>query len=101
METVSRRMLATTALAFEGGLALLALGLGWLTGYPAWADWHANAAGVLLGMAACVPMLAGFALCLAAPGPPFQGLRRVADEIVRPLFARATLFDLFWIALLA
>src|SRR4051794_17273707 len=101
MEPTPRRTLALVALGFEGGLAIFAIGLGWLVGQPAWADLHSSTGDAFLGVLACLPMLAGFAFCLTAPWPALRRLRDAADDLIRPLFAHATVFDLLWISALA
>src|SRR4051812_23576806 len=101
MEPMPRRNLVLAALGFEGGLAGLALGLGWLFDQPLGAAVRADANAALLGVAVCLPMLAGFAVCLLAPWGPLRRLRSTAEEAIRAMFAHATLFDLAWISLLA
>lgn len=101
MEPTARKSLMIVALAFEGGMGLLAIMLGWLCDQPAWADLHASAGDALVGCLVSLPMLAGFVACLVLPFGPFQRLRLVGEEMIRPLFARATVLDLAWIALLA
>jgi membrane protease YdiL (CAAX protease family) len=87
--------------SFEGGLGLVAWWLGWLLGEPlegsAWWD-PSDAA---WGAAASLPMLAVFWLGLRLRLPALARIRRLCDEIIRPLFAPCTLAELALLSLLA
>jgi uncharacterized protein len=87
--------------AFEGGLALLALLLGWLLGTPPLADFRWSASDAALGAAAAVPMLALFLLIERYPAGPLGRIRRFLDEVVRPLFRKSSPLELAVISLLA
>ena len=90
------------AVAIEGGLGVVAVGLGWLIGYPpadAIPQW--GAAHFACGVLAAVPMLAGLAVLVRVPWRPFVELRRVIDELVVPLFKEVRLGGLAVIAGLA
>jgi hypothetical protein len=98
---LGRTWLVTLAVLFEGGLALVAWGAAWLFGEPLWArlDWSAEAAA--WGVAATLPMLAVFGLCLQLRLPPLARIRRLCEEVIRPLFAPCGLAELALISLLA
>jgi uncharacterized protein len=86
---------------FEGGLAVLALGLGWLLGQPALETFHWSMDAVAVGAAASVPMLALF-LCIERwPVGPLQRIRRYLDETIRPLFGPCSLVELAVFSFLA
>jgi hypothetical protein len=88
-------------LLFEGSLSLLALLLGWLFGLQPLASVEFDLAGIGLGLAATLPMLAGFVLAIWLPLPAFQQLLRVFEEFGRPFFAAYTVFDLAVLSLAA
>jgi membrane protease YdiL (CAAX protease family) len=96
-----RRQLVLFALLLEGGLAVLAWGLGWLLEQPAWETlqwtWHDAALGVIVSL----PLLLIFLLCTRWPLGPLARIKQVADEVIRPLFAACRLPDLALISLLA
>jgi membrane protease YdiL (CAAX protease family) len=93
------------AAAFEGGLALVALGLGWLVGQdpleslprrPGEVAW-----GAAWGLLAAVPPLALLWLCLSWPVGPLARLKRVVDELLVPMFRGCRLPELAVISALA
>src|SRR5689334_20084203 len=86
---------------FEAGLGVFACLLGWLLGQPVWErlDWSLFDAG--LGILACGPMLLVFAACLFWPIGPLACIKAFCDEVVRPLFAACSVFDLATLSLLA
>ena len=57
-EQPTRREIVRLAVLCEGGLALLACAIGWLTGLPPWEHLQCSAAAVGFGFLAAVPMLA-------------------------------------------
>src|SRR6516162_4275258 len=89
------------AVLFEGGLGLLAFLLGWLIGYPPWEHVRWQAEGAALGIAASVPMLVGFFVCVRWPVGPLVRIKDFADDIIVPLFAPCSLLELAFISLLA
>jgi membrane protease YdiL (CAAX protease family) len=86
---------------FEGGLAVLAWALGWLLDQAPWQglrwDWRDS----LLGLAASLPLMLLFWLCLRWQIPPLIRIRKVVDELIRPLFADCTVAELAVLSLLA
>ena len=93
------------AAGFEGGLAVVAVGLGWLVGQdpleflprrPADAAW-----GAACGAAAALPPAALLWLSLKCPVGPMARLIRVVDELLVPLFRECRLADLAVISALA
>lgn len=93
------------AVAFEGGLGLAALLLGWLLDFwpvPGveldgiiWSDhWPA----LLWGLAATGPMLAGFWLIDRFPWGPLGDLQRDVERLVVPLFRHCSILELALIA---
>lgn len=99
-DTPTRRLVLATA-AFEGGLGLVAVAIGWLLGESPWGHIHWNSSGVWWGVAATLPMLAGLAVCLYVPLSPLLRLKELAQEVIRPLFAGCTLLELAVIAIAA
>lgn len=89
------------AVLVEGSLAGLAWGLGWMVGQPPLERCGLEVRGVLLGMVAALPMLVVFVLAQRSRWGPFIRMRRFFEEVVQPLFADCTLFDLALISLAA
>lgn len=102
MEQVSDRnsFLALAAL-FEGGLVLVALGLGWLFGVPPLEtlDWDPWA--VLWGLAGVVPLYAGFVICDRYPVGPLRAIKDLLNDLLGPMFVRCGKADLAVVACLA
>lgn len=86
------------AVLVEGGLAVLAAGLGELLDQPAAGLAHWRPADVALGVAACLPMLAGFFAAVRWPVGPLARIKAFSDDVVWPLFAPCTVLDLLLIA---
>jgi membrane protease YdiL (CAAX protease family) len=82
-----------TALAFEVGLAAVALAIGWLVSFPPtqflrMADPQSQALGAAIwGVAAAVPMLAAMLLLDRFPWGPLRRLQQFVHEHLVPLFA--------------
>jgi membrane protease YdiL (CAAX protease family) len=77
--------------AFEGGLAGLALLLGWLFGQPPLADCRWSPAALGAGVVATLPMLGLFAAVTRWPVGPLGRIRRILDEFIIPLFSGCSL----------
>jgi membrane protease YdiL (CAAX protease family) len=90
-----------TAVLFEGGLAVVAVALGWLLGVAPAQTIRWDPAVVGWGVAACVPLLAVFWICLNLPIRPLAEITRVIDEMLVPLFRPCRLWELAAICLLA
>jgi len=100
-EPISRRIV-WLAVAFEGGLALLALGLGWLPGVQAPLPkirWSATDAA--WGIVACLPLLIVFLICVRWPMGPLVRIKQLSEEFIREWFSSCTLLQLALISLLA
>lgn len=87
--------------AAEGAVLLFAIGLGRLTGLPAFAALRFDPASLAAGLAATVPLLAALAWCLRSHWRPIAELMRVVDEQVAPLFRGRGIGGLVLLALLA
>lgn len=99
------RSFVLLAAVFEGGLAVAAIGLGWLVGHSpleAFPRTAADAAwGAGCGAIATLPLLALLWLCLNWPIGPLAKLIRVVDELLVPLFRECRVVDLAVISVLA
>src|SRR5207245_8803898 len=93
-EPVPPRSLLALALLFEGGLALVAWLVGRVFGVAPAAGLRWDAADALAGIAATLPMLAGFVACVCWPVGPLAHIKQVSDEFIRPLFAGCSLGEL-------
>jgi membrane protease YdiL (CAAX protease family) len=107
-DALSGRSIALFGLAFEGGLAVLALAIGWLLGRSPWvgvswaaAAWPAAGRAVVMGLIAVLPMLAGLFLIDRYPVGPLRELKEFVDRHVVPLFQNTSVVQLALIALVA
>jgi uncharacterized protein len=90
------------AAVFEGCLTPLAIGLGWLLGTPPLAKlFHFSGHDALLGVAAALPPLVLFWLCLVCPWRPFAEIAKITVETLVPLFRGCSLAQLAIISALA
>lgn len=95
------RNVVVQAVIVEGGLAILAAGIGWfLSAPPLWMV-RLNGTGVLLGAAWAVPMVAGGYLLLRFPPRFFQPLVELMEGYVAPMFRGCTVAELAAICALA
>ena len=76
--------------AVEGGLGVLAIGVGWLLGVPVWRglEWEPRALAV--GAIATVPLFLGFLVLWQLPLPPFQEIRQRVESLVGEIFPPQT-----------
>ena len=100
-EQPRREPIVLLAILLEGGLAVLAWLLGWSLDRPPLERVYWQMHDAALGVAASLPLLLVFALCVRWPLGPLAGIKRFSEEIIRPLFAPCTLLDLAGISLLA
>ena len=89
------------AIAFEGGLGLLAVVLAWLLAVSWWDRLTIDANGVAWGVAATGPMLLGMLVVRRSRWRPLVRLNAVAEHLVDELFAGASVVDLAIVSLLA
>ena len=89
------------AVLFEGGLAVVAVVLGWLLGHaPAeTVEWDAAAIG--WGTAAALPALAVLWLSVKSRFRPLSEITRVVDERLVPLFRSCRWYDLAAVSIVA
>jgi membrane protease YdiL (CAAX protease family) len=87
--------------AAETGLLVAALGVGRLTGVPAFGALRLDSVGLAAGLAATLPLLIALGWCLRTRWPPIAGLMRLVEERVAPLFQGCGFGRLALLALLA
>jgi membrane protease YdiL (CAAX protease family) len=100
-EPITRRIV-WLAVAFEGGLALLALGLGLIPAVQAPLPkirWIAQDAA--WGIVACLPLLVVFLICVRWPFGPLVRIKQLSEEFIRDWFSSCTLLQLALISTLA
>ncbi len=97
----TRRSLVVLAVAVEGGLVVLALGLGWWLGCPPLRTLRWTLAGASWGAAAGGLMLLLIPATLRLRMWPFSDVLRVVEELLVPMFRDCRLVDLAVIAALA
>jgi membrane protease YdiL (CAAX protease family) len=98
---LSANQMLTTGVVFEGGMALLAIGLGWMFARPVWETIRWDAIAVLWGVAATVPMIVLLLVTERWPVGPLRGLKRIMDDVLVPLFAECRWWHLAVISALA
>jgi membrane protease YdiL (CAAX protease family) len=98
----------TVAVAFEGGLGLLALLIGWLVGHDPGQTigltvdtLPGNGWALLWGSLAAVPMFAGLVLVQRLPFRAFERLREALEQLVLPLFEESSVLELALLSLIA
>jgi membrane protease YdiL (CAAX protease family) len=89
------------AVALEGGLLIVALGLGLLLATPPFDGARVTAAALTWGTVATIPTLLLMWWMSSTTWPPLRRLRREVEETIVPLFADCTGGELVLIALLA
>src|SRR5260370_39007787 len=87
--------------AFKGGLALVALALGWLLGQPPLPKIHWSDRDAAWGVAASLPMLVVFVVCVRWPMGPMIRIKQFSEEFIREWFAACSLLELAVISLMA
>ena len=90
-----------TGLLVEGGLLLLALALGVLTGYSPLLLWNPTAVSLLMGVAATIPMVLALGVMAALPFGPIRQLFEVMRGFYRDFFAGSSIMDLILISVAA
>lgn len=106
--TPPQQNFTTIALIVEGGLAFVALALGWLLKQsPLQSIRIARdylpqlATAIIFGLIGTVPLLAGLLLSKWLSLGPFRRMSNAVDDIIVPLFRGASVFDLAAISLAA
>jgi membrane protease YdiL (CAAX protease family) len=89
------------AAIFEGALAVVAVGLGWLLGQPPLETLTLDYQGFGLGVAVAGPPLLLFWLSVKFPLRPFADITRFLDKTIIPWFRSCSWIDLLGIATLA
>jgi membrane protease YdiL (CAAX protease family) len=84
-----RDVILIFAVFFEGGLAPLALFLGWLVGQQALGTFVWSMRDALIGAAAAVPLILVFLIIMRLPIGPFKRFQKFCDQEVTPLFAKS------------
>ena len=100
-ESSDRMTVVLLAILVEGGLIVLAWGLGWLLGVPPLQNFAWEWRGALWGLAGTVPMILLFLALMRWPVGPLGRLKRFSEEVLRPLLSPCSVADLAGIALLA
>lgn len=93
--------LVVMAVVVEGGLGLLAVGLGAWLERPPWEMIHWTGEATTWGAVAALPLIAGLVLLVILPFRPLRELVQIVDELVAPLFRQCRLIELALIAALA
>lgn len=93
-------MIALTV-AFEGGLVLVALGLGWLLGTAPFGRLAFGAQALAWAVVATVPPVAVLLWLERVGEGPVARLRRLVEDLLQRLFRGASLTDLALVSLLA
>ena len=93
--------LAIMAMVFEGGLGVIAVGIGWALGRPLGEliDWTVT--GAVWGAAAALPLMLLLLLCVRVPVRPFSDIAEVIDRMLTPMFRDIGLVNLALISALA
>ena len=95
------RHFALTAAAFEGAGCWRSGSLGCWALRRRWQTFHLDGRHTALGLAASLPLLLLFWLCLKWPWPPLRRIAGILDEMIVPLFRDCRIEQLAIVALLA
>lgn len=90
-DTPARPRIVWVGTLFEGGLGLLAWGLGWLLQQPPLERFRWDSTDAWWGVLATVPMLLVFLACVRWPVGSLRRIKQIADEFIRPLFEDCSL----------
>ncbi|MBI4489103.1 MAG: CPBP family intramembrane metalloprotease [Deltaproteobacteria bacterium] len=96
-----RGRIVRLAIFFEGGLLVVAWGLGWLLESPLFEQVYLRWEAIAWGIVATFPPLLGAWWCAHTKWGPFLRLMREVEERLIPLFADCSRFELAVISLLA
>lgn len=80
--------------AVEGGLAILAIVLGWWPGIDPFASFTPDGRAAVVGLLAAAPMMAAFILLDRLPFSPFQRIQAFYTETLLPFLRDVTVFEL-------
>jgi len=100
-EPPGRDAILIFAVFFEGGLAPLAVFLGWLLSHPPLADFRWSLRDGALGALAAVPLILAFLAIMRWPIGPLKWFRKFCDEEVTPLFAESYWSEIALVAISA
>jgi len=89
------------AVLVEGGIGLVAVGLGWLLGHPPMMSIHWTRPAVAWGVLATVPLVVLLWVCVRLPFRPFRELLRFVEEHLVPWMRNCRLAEMALIAALA
>ena len=89
------------ALAFEGGLATIALALGWLLQHPPIQQIHLSWRVGAWGLIGTCPLILILLWSIKSAWEPLEQLRREIEQVLVPLFAECSLLELALIAAFA
>jgi membrane protease YdiL (CAAX protease family) len=95
------RAIVPLAIAFEGALLVLALGVGRLVGVPALETLRLSAGGLAWGLVATLPLLGALWWFMRSRWAPLVKIRREMDRAVSALFAGCSVAQLGLVALAA
>lgn len=87
--------------AMELGLLALGVLIARLTGRSIMAETRWDGFDAFAGVAACLPLFAGFVWMLRSPAPLWAGIRRILDSALRPIFRHWSIAQLALISALA
>ncbi len=86
---------------FEGGLVVLAVGLGWALSISPVEHLHADWRALTFGLLGAIPLFVFFVVVYRWPFGPFHEMRRFLSRELAPSLAALTWYDLILLALLA
>jgi uncharacterized protein len=102
LETAQRSPnIMPTALAFEGGMAVVACAVGGFLKPPLWQQLAWSPRDFALGLLATLPMLVGLLAMRRIERGPLGRLNAVVDQLLVPMFARSSAVQLALISIVA
>lgn len=89
------------ALAFEGGLGVIAAALAWSFGVPLLAQLPVDGPHVAWGVVATLPMLAGYWMLVGSRRPALRKIQHLVEWFARELFPHGSLWKIAIVSALA
>lgn len=100
-KVLDRKQFLQLATVFEGGLVILAYGLGWLVDIDPLETLHFSSNAVAMGLLGTIPLLLFFAFSYRLQVPQLENIKRMLIETLGPYLSACRWYELIYVAFLA